>query len=398
LLPLAIHDLHEIAEGDHDGDMGESLSEQFDEGEAYLVYQIRDATGKVLLRSHDAPAQGFAVALQRGFADADDLRVYTEASRNRQLFVQVADQVDRRNAALRQILAFLAMPLVALVLASVMAVKLILRSATLPLQKLQDDIRVRGGSDLSPITPAGLPDELQPIVEAVNRLMARLTQLIQSERAFAANSAHELRTPLAAARAQAQLLADDLKDKREGLRATNILGLLDRLSRLVEKLLQLSRAEAGVGMSATCRPLEVAEIIADEYRSRSRHNMTPIRLAADPAADRELAIDQDALGIVLHNLIDNALAHGSRESTVQISIGPRATLSVVNQGTVISPDEMPKLRERFSRGTAAGDGSGLGLSIVDTIMRQVGGRMDLYSPARGREDGFEVVLTFRPIA
>jgi len=398
LLPLAVHDLHEIAEGDHDGDTGKSLSEEFDEGDAYLVYQIRDASGKVLLRSHDAPAQGFSVALQRGFADADDLRVYTEASRNQQVFVQVADQVERRNVALRQILAFLAIPLVALVLASALAVKFILRNATRPLLRLQDDIRSRGGSDLSAIPSSRLPEELQPIVEAVNRLMTRLAKLVQSERAFAANSAHELRTPLAAARAQAQLLADDLKERREGVRVENILGLLDRLSRLVEKLLQLSRAEAGIGMSATCRPRDVAEVVISEYQSHRLQDTTPIRLSIEATADEEFAIEQDALGIVLHNLIDNALAHGSADAQVQIVIGPEATISVVNQGPVIPADEMPKLRERFARGTTAGHGSGLGLSIVDTIMRQVGGSMDLYSPARGREDGFEVLLRFRRIA
>ncbi len=220
---------------------------------------------------------------------------------------------------------------------------------------------------------------------------------MQSERAFAANSAHELRTPLAAARAQAQLLADDLKERREGARAVNILGLLDRLSQLVEKLLQLSRAEAGVGMSGQCNPQEVARIVADGYRYHLRNNAGSIQITIDPRAEHEVAIDQDALGIVLHNLIDNALAHGAAGAPVQIAIGAGATLSVVNRGPVIPSEDMPKLRERFSRGDTTGEGSGLGLSIVDTIMRQSGGRMDLYSPARDSADGFEVALTFRPI-
>jgi two-component system OmpR family sensor kinase len=291
----------------------------------------------------------------------------------------------------------LAVPFVALVLASVVAVKLVLRNATRPLLRLQENIRTRGGSNLSPLPASGLPDELQSIVEAVNRLMARLARLLQSERAFAANSAHELRTPLAAARAQAQLLADDLKERREGTRAMNILGLLDRLSRLVEKLLQLSRAEAGVGMSGACNAQEVARVVIDGYRSHAHDKASPIRLLIDAAASPDLAIDEDALGILLHNLIDNALAHGSADEPVTIAIGPGATISVANRGPVVSADDMPKLRERFSRGKTTVEGSGLGLSIVDTIMRQAGGRMELHSPARGQADGFEVVLTFRPI-
>jgi two-component system OmpR family sensor kinase len=170
-----------------------------------------------------------------------------------------------------------------------------------------------------------------------------------------------------------------------------------RLSRLVEKLLQLSRAEAGVGMSGACNAEEIVEIIVDGYRSRAHNKASPVSSSVDPAANPNLAIDEDALGILLHNLIDNALAHGSAGEPVTIAIGPGATISVANRGPVVSADDMPKLRERFSRGKTTVEGSGLGLSIVDTIMRQAGGRMELHSPARGQADGFEVVLTFRPI-
>jgi len=226
--------------------------------------------------------------------------------------------------------------------------------------------------------------------------MTRLAQLLESEREFAANSAHELRTPLAAARAQTQLLADDLRQSSQGVRAKNILGLLDRLSRLVEKLLQLSRAEAGVGMSGTCNAKEVVGIVVDGYRSHARKEQSSVCFSVDAAAKPDIAIDADALGIVLHNLIDNALAHGSDGEPVQITLGPSSTISVANRGPVVSASVMPRLRERFSRGKTKVDGSGLGLSIVETIMRQAGGNMELYSPARGCADGFEVVLTFRP--
>ncbi|MBL8906401.1 MAG: sensor histidine kinase N-terminal domain-containing protein [Rhizobiales bacterium] len=397
LLPLAVHDLQEVADGDHDkDDGGESLSKEFDDSDAHLVYQVRDAMGNVLLRSHDAPAAGFPVALRRGFSNDGGLRIYTETSRSERIFVQVADREERRALAVREVLALLALPFLALIVASVVAVKVLLRNATRPLLKLREDLLNRGEANLSPLPPGRLPTELRPIVEAINRLMARLERLLQSERAFAANSAHELRTPLAAARAQTQLLVDDLKERREGARALNILGLLDRLSRLVEKLLQLSRAEAGVGMSGKCKPQEVVRIIVDGYGSRLYNAVGPVQLTIDPHADSHVAIDQDALGIILHNLIDNALAHGTAGEPVHIAIGSDATISIVNRGPVISPDHMPKLRERFSRGETDVEGSGLGLSIVDTIMRQAGGRMDLYSPARGRADGFEVVLMFRP--
>ncbi|MGE3831714.1 MAG: ATP-binding protein [Parvibaculaceae bacterium] len=400
LLPLALHDLKEAADhdGDDDADEGESLSAEFNDSDAYLTYQVRNAAGRVLLRSHDAPAEGFPASLARGFASTGNWRIYTEASRDGRVFVQVAETGARRDMLTREALIWLIIPLIALVLAAVIAVTLLVRSATRPVLRLQEEIRSRDGANLAPLPEHPLPDELQPIVDAVNRLLARLQRAMAAERSFAAHSAHELRTPIAAAQAQAQLLFDSTHDPSEKQRARNLLTLLSRLGRLVEKLLQLSRAEAGVGSAGASDLREVAGVVIDEYRHRLTGVYSPVELHEEGAPAGRIAIDPDALGIVLHNLIDNAITHGRPGRPVIVTLGPGARLSIVNEGEAIPAEELPRLRERFVRGETEAEGSGLGLSIVDAIMREAGGSLAIHSPATARRDGFEAVLSFREIA
>lgn len=131
--------------------------------------------------------------------------------------------------------------------------------------------------------------------------------------------------------------------------------------------------------------------------SSARRPQSAARLAFDPGPSPSLivAIDPDALGIALHNLIDNALSHGTPDATIEIVIGPGATVRVINGGPTISSDKLAKLKGRFERaGPKGAPGTGLGLSIVDEIMRQAGGQLELFSPARGRRDGFEAMLVF----
>jgi len=114
----------------------------------------------------------------------------------------------------------------------------------------------------------------------------------------------------------------------------------------------------------------------------------------DPPPPVAVYTDPDALGIVLQNLIDNALAHGNRSEPVTVRVTPDGTIAVANAGPVVPPESLATLTRRFVRGGTSAEGLGLGLSIVEAIMAQAGGRLDLFSPARGRTDGFEAVLTF----
>ena len=121
------------------------------------------------------------------------------------------------------------------------------------------------------------------------------------------------------------------------------------------------------------------------------------RLVFDPGPSESVIVttDPDALGIALQNLIDNAMSHGAPGAPIEVVIGLGPTVRVVNEGPIIGPDELKKLKGRFERaGRRSAPGSGLGLAIVDEIMRQAGGSLELSSPACGRMSGFEATLRF----
>ncbi len=385
---------HHYRKDDDDRDPEDVEFEDFDDHKEYLIYQIRDARGRVLLRSHNAPRTPFPAPLERGAVNVDGQRILTVSTKDRRLFVQVAERDEHRYEAARGTLLLMLLPLLLLLPLSAGAIWLTVRRSLAPLRSVDREIRDRSGARLDPVPDSGLPGELAPIVTSVNRLLERLSRALDAERAFAANSAHELRTPVAAARAQAQLLASELKSGPSADRAAALAATLHRLGRLVEKLLQLSRAASGVALAREKTDLgQIARVVVDEYLGR-KIDTARIVFDPDPPPNISVYTDADALGIVVHNLIDNALAHGDRSEPVTVQVGPDGALAVRNAGPVVPPETLATLTRRFMRGGASAEGSGLGLSIVEAIMAQAGGRLELFSPARGRPDGFEAVLTF----
>lgn len=394
LLPLALDDLHE-RDGD-DEEEEKELANPFPAGEhkEYLHYQVRNARGQVMLRSHDAAIEGFPAPLRRGYFDDGERRYFTEVSPDRKIFVQVAELPEERQEAVTALWLGLIAPLLGLLPIVAVVVYWTVRRATRPIAEVQYQIAGRSGENLEPIDPRGLPEELAPIIEDMNRLLERLNAALVAERAFAANSAHELRNPVAAARAQAELIAETLRGSPDQARAAQLVDMLGQLSKRIEKMLQLARAEAGLGLG---RPetdlISVTGLVVADY---ARRPQLAGRLTFDPGeGDVIVAIDPDALGIALQNLLDNALTHGGRGAPITVAVGPGSIVRVTNEGPVVGASELAALTKPFQRaGAARAPGAGLGLSIVEQIMRQAGGRLELVSPVPGRNDGFEATLVF----
>lgn len=393
ILPLVAHHLADPS--NNESAPLPLASEPVDDREEFILYQIRDVTGRVLLRSHDAPESPFIVPLAQGFFEDARRRYYSEWSADKAYIVHVAETPEERTEAVHALWLGLLIPLLVVLPLAALSIHWTVGRTIKPVQTMQQELAARDGANLTPLSGEGLPQELMPVVTDVNRLLSRLNFALEGERAFASNSAHELRNPIAAAQAQADILASESKDPEQRKRLGGLAATLALLGRRIETLLHLARAESGMALAREEMSLrELVEILMTDWL---RKPSSAARLTFKNLAVGDLVVNAnaDALGIAIQNLIRNALIHSPPDSEVCVTLGPVRTLSIVNGGDVIPPDQLSHVKERFARASnGARDGSGLGLYIADTIARQSGARLDLYSPARDADNGFEAVLQF----
>jgi two-component system OmpR family sensor kinase len=387
LLPLVIHDIREGVR--HGGPRVPAL----DESDGYFTYYVRDPEGSVVVEGDNAPEDLESVEVADGFSELDGKRLFSATDGRSGYRIVVIERNDHRDVALGESIAALAWPLAALVPLIALGIWFAVRLAMRPLERLRRDISLRDSRNLSPLTSEGHPAELAPIAEAVASLLTRLRSAMDAERSFAASSAHELRTPIAGALAQTQQLAIELGGRPGSERLGEIERALRHLAQLAEKLLQLSRLDAGFAQAETAADLlPVLRLVVRDFQTASG---TGSRVQLDIREGLTLvsAINVDAFAIAVRNLIQNALIHGTAGGRVEVTVGQGNTISVVNPGPVIPPEILARIAERFVRGATAASGTGLGLSIVRSIMEQTGGNLALHSPATGRADGFEAILT-----
>lgn len=393
IIPVALEDYRlEKDAGTPHASVGRPISMRI--GKGHVHYRLRAADGTILAQS-SAPAVSPVLPLKKGFQSSGGFRYYTRYIKESDVWIEVVqDLIERRETAIGIWLS-LSSPLLALLPFAALAVYRTIGRATAPISQVSRELEARGGDYLEPIRNAGLPSEISPVVDAINTLMDRLKKAIESEREFAANAAHELRNPIASARAQIQVLAGKLVGSSEQSRAENIASQLGQLGRRIEKLLEMSRATAGLGHSRERSDLNViAHLLVDEYKHRPDVGGR-IRLHIANDAGCRVAMDQDALAIVLRNALENAVVHGDKSQPIDVHVGTDHAVRIVNACPPIAPGTLAELKNRFRRGRAqANAGSGLGLAIVDTIMRQAEGSVALLSPVQGRSDGFEIVLKF----
>ena len=359
---------------------------------SYVAYQIRDRDGHVLHRSINAPEEPFPVPVEAGFVRHGLTRYFTLFYADGKTAVQVAGGAEERFETMGWLLLSMALPMLALLGLGAIFLGRLAKQATAPISDVVHDLMERDGRNLEPISQQGVPEELEPVVRNVNRLMQRLKAALEQERSFSANCAHELRNPLAAATAQAELLVD--AGDKDG--AAPLLAGLRELGHKLERLLQLSRAEAGISMAKeTIDLVATSRFIVDDYKRNSPEGER-IRFVPGQLAIQLIALDNDALGILLRNLIDNATKHSPSASPIDVIIESGAALRVQNDSPVIAPEILGELNRQFVRGNHAVTGDGLGLYIVSQIVTKADGDLELRSPATGKVDGFEVVVRFSP--
>ena len=387
------------AEADEDDDIAEegAIGHKY---QKRLRFQVWTKHGELLLRSADAPTTPMATG--DGFSEVVDddgkhgrWRYYSQWDRKRKLRVEVGESHHVRDELVGHIAWRLLVPaLFGLPLLGAW-IWLATRRGMAPLADVARDIAGRAPNRLAPVAPASAPEEIRPLVEAINGLFARVEAALESERQFTADAAHELRTPLAALAAQAQVAARARDDAERSHALEQLAAGTLRAARLVDQLLTLARVDS----QRTQRPAQpvaldrLAEEVCAGHGAQALAKDIALELDAVPTT---VAGDADLLRILLRNLVDNAIRYtpaGGRVAVTVATDAAGATLSVTDSGPGIPESERERVFERFSR--LAGqdiEGSGLGLSIVRRIAELHGARLALRDA--GKAGGLQVDLRF----
>jgi two-component system, OmpR family, sensor histidine kinase QseC len=329
--------------------------------------------GRLVLRSPGAPSDPLS-RHTRGFEtrviDGTAWRVVAAQGAEYDVQVFVAEQLASRSAILWALLRSMLWPMaLALPLLALLAWWAVRRGLA-PLQRLSASLAQRPPHALGGVQLDDPPAEMQPLVVALNGLFARIGTLIESERRFTADAAHELRTPIAGIRAQAQVaLGSPHGDEQaHALRAT--LEGCDRATRLVEQLLTLARLEAAPELADSRTDLcPLARRVMAELAGDALACQQTLELEAPEVC--ELRADDTLLGVLLRNLVDNAIRYSPAGARVRVAITcdtTQATLTVEDSGPGLTAAQRARLGERFFRVLGnARPGSGLGWSIAQRI-------------------------------
>lgn len=386
LLPLAVLDIV----GREDDGVTQRLGAVRAHDE-FFTYIVRDAKGRVLLQSHAADVAIFPTYDGSGFRQTATHRLFNEDALQGSVRITVAEPLQHRVDSARNIQMVLGLPILFVIPLALLAIGLAVRATLAPLRRFRLALEARHSRDLSPVVEDELPSEIAPLAATLNSVLARLKAAFEAERSFASNAAHELRTPLAGAIAQAQRLQSETKDQAAAMRAADIEATLKRLTRLSERLMQLARAEGGrLRLDKASDLRMVARLIVDDIGRSGPAGRIVLSLPERPVMSD---LDPDAFGIVCRNLVENALRHGADTSPVEVTLKQNGEFSVSNEGNILPPEILNRLATRFERGSTQSDGSGLGLAIVAAIADRVGSSLVLSSPRPNSKTGFEAALT-----
>lgn len=382
--------LIEVWHADLDG-RGDALVSA--DGHAYetkLAFQVRDASGRLLLRSDSGPATPLA-ALRSGFADVEiqgrAWRVFTLLSREG-LWVQAGEEDEIREELAAGIARGTVLPLLFGLPVLVLLLWVVLDFAARGLARIVDGIERRAGHDLTPLDPASVPLELSGLVRAINGLFQRMRTALERERRFTADAAHELRTPLAALRVHvANCHAEDDLVARDQL-ALRVDQALERMERVIGQMLDLARQEAAEPAARRVAEVDVAALVRREAAELGVAGLgRGLQFEVEGDEHARVVGDEIALGVMLRNLLDNAFRYtpdGGRLRVEVASDGREVRIDVDDSGPGLPAEARERVFDRFHRELGSGaTGSGLGLSIVRSVLARHGGTIQLRDSGLG---------------
>ncbi|PWF23266.1 ATP-binding protein [Corticimicrobacter populi] len=378
-------------------DLGALPAEQI----TFQVWEV--GTGRLLLRSTTAPDTPLNANFHTGFSvhnlpDSGGWRVYSVSDKGHRFQVQVARSHDLlRKDYLHWVKGSLIFTLLIMLL-QILIVWIVVRRSFKPVDSIRTTLQTRDPFDLTPLPPTRLPTELSPLIEAVNQLLRRLKTALDRERHFIADTAHELRTPLAALSTQAEIAARSRNPEDTEKALQKLLATAQTTSRLAEQFLAQARLDTIQSCEAPCQtdvPLhQIATVVARDLESSARRKQQRITLLLEPC---QVNGHMDALGVLLRNLLENALRYTQEQGRIELicrtTQDQRVELSVADNGPGIPESEYERIFERFYRlANTPVAGSGIGLSLVQRIAHWHQAEIQCSTGLEGK--GFRICILF----
>ncbi|MHB1186199.1 ATP-binding protein [Thiobacillus sp.] len=366
---------------------------------AFEVWLSKDGEARRLVTSPGHA--GFETMVTTGFSEhlhqGQRWRFYAAQDDDAEYRVVVGQSHAARERLAREIglslllPAMLALPLMAL------GVWWVVGRALRPVDAVARQVGALDAQALAPLDEtARLPDEIAPLRTALNALIRRVTEAFDNERRFTADAAHELRTPLAALKVQAQVALRAQADDSRQHALTQVVVGVDRMTHLVEQLLTLARVDPAT-QGAAQPPVDPANTVASvcaELLPLARQRGQ--NLVVDVAEGCTVAASAAWLQIALRNLVDNALRYAGNGARIEVRLVRTATgcaLSVADDGPGVAPELRTRLTARFVRGETEGEGCGLGLSIVARVAALSHARLELGNGLPRADGGYGFAAT-----
>lgn len=386
-------ELHQIAQAVHlREDWVEAGNVRIAREDVAFAVRAYDEGGRVFFESGlpslpvDAPK-----TLEPGFSEVEapdgPWRVYTHVTPEG--VVQIAQPEAIREALARELALRMAVPELVFIPILVALMLWVLRRRLQPLYETSNRVRERDAARLDPLPTQEVPEELLPLVEQINALLARLAASLETERRFVADAAHELRSPVAALALQVQLAERAQTDAARAAALAELKRGITRAGRLVQQLLDLARLEPGV-TSEPQAPVDLAQLVREVIAEFAvRADTLGVDLGADAPASLVVQGAASELRSLIANLVDNALRYAPSQSSVTVSLrdtGGEVALAVEDAGPGIPREQRERVLRRFQR--LPGDstaGSGLGLPIAKAIAERHRGTLTLAETRPGRE-------------
>jgi len=359
--------------------------------ERKISYRILK-NGQVITGSAEGPDMD-GIFLPPGFSDLHhdkkgrhEWRVYTLLDEKSGMTIEVAEKYDIRRELTFQLLSSLLLPAILFIIGAVIAIWWGTSASLQILGRVSGEVKSRAADDLSPIDDRDIPVEIKALTAALNELFARIETSFAREREFTDNAAHELRTPLAAIKTQAQALmrAENLTEAgQEGLE--NLIAAIDRAAEMTDALLSFARLQ---GDRSEAAPVDLSALIREEAQALSsfaQSRQVSIQLLLEDTAAPVRGV-RHALALMVRNVLHNAVKFspvgGTVTATLRVNDG-HIRFGVADSGPGIPEKHLAHVFERFYRIDKSQSGSGLGLSIVKWVADNHQAKIDLHAAPEG---------------